>query len=173
MAAAGIIYGSSTGNTEKVAVKIAAGLQGHFKTEVIDIAGVGKIDPGRFDLLFIGTSTWGIGKLQEDWELWLPMLEEEKLEGLPVAFFGLGDQDAYPETFCDGMGILYSHFSRKGTRQLGLWDAEGYDFESSKALTGRRFVGLALDEDNQQGLTDTRVNGWLGKVLEEFRMRLE
>ena len=170
MFAAGIIYGSSTGSTEKTARDIAGLLQGIFHTSLFDIADAGRLQLSAFALLLIGTSTWGLGKLQDDWEKWLPALDDQSITGIPAAFFGLGDQDGYPETFCDGMGILCGHFLRKGIRHLGLWDPKGYHFTSSRALLGDRFAGLALDEENQPDMSGSRIDAWLKQVLGEFKL---
>ena len=61
MADVKVIYGSSTGNTENAAQQIA----GAFGTVAVNIAKAAAED---FDapLLILGTSTWGLGELQDD-----------------------------------------------------------------------------------------------------------
>jgi len=44
---------------------------------------------------------------------------------------------------------------------IGAWDTEGYHFKASKAVVDGRFVGLALDQENQKDLTPERLNTWL------------
>ena len=44
-----------------------------------------------------------------------------------------------------------------GWTQAGFWSTDGYDFNESKALNNGKFVGLALDEDNQFDLTQEGV----------------
>ena len=57
-----VIFGSTTGMTEAVATKIAA----EFGVSPINI---NAADASAFDaeLLVLGSSTWGIGDLQDDW----------------------------------------------------------------------------------------------------------
>ncbi|HLU83568.1 MAG TPA: hypothetical protein VKZ43_09215, partial [Trueperaceae bacterium] len=43
----------------------------------------------------------------------------------------------------------------------------GYDFTASLALEGQHFVGLALDDDNQDALTVMRIGTWVEQVLDE------
>ena len=40
------------------------------------------------------------------------------------------------------------------------WPTEGYDFDESTAVRDGAFVGLAVDEDNQEALTSQRVWKW-------------
>jgi flavodoxin I len=44
----------------------------------------------------------------------------------------------------------------------------GYDFNKSKALRDDKFIGLALDEDNQSDLTDSRIKQWVTQLKKEF-----
>ena len=57
-----VIYGSTTGMTEAVAAKIANSLGAQ-------VFNVNAADAAAFDaeLLVLGSSTWGIGDLQDDW----------------------------------------------------------------------------------------------------------
>ena len=57
--------------------------------------------------LILGTSTWGFGDLQEDWDAFLGSLTKMNLTGKTIALFGLGDSSTYSDTFVDGMGIIY------------------------------------------------------------------
>lgn len=61
----GIIYGSSMGNTEEAANLIAANLG---IDEVLNIADTDAATINGFDKLIIGSSTWGSGDLQDDWD---------------------------------------------------------------------------------------------------------
>jgi flavodoxin I len=44
---------------------------------------------------------------------------------------------------------------------IGAWKTDGYKFQSSKAVIDNRFVGLALDQENQKDLTPERLENWL------------
>ena len=43
-----------------------------------------------------------------------------------------------------------------------------YDFSESKAVKNGKFVGLAIDEDNQSDLTEERVKTWVAQIKREF-----
>ena len=73
MAKIGIFYGSSTGNTEVIAEKIKALLG---KDAVLNsIEDASKADIEKYDYLIFGTSTWGIGDMQDDWEDFIDVLD--------------------------------------------------------------------------------------------------
>lgn len=158
-----IIYGTNGGNTKTVAKKIAARIQG---ASLLDVSAIGIAELEGFDNLILGTSTWGMGDLQDDWEAFLPQLKKANLDGKNVALFGLGDSSAYPDTFVDGMGILYEALLNKPCRLIGSVQAEGYTFESSRAFDGAMFAGLPLDEDNEYDKTDERVRLWVDDLLQ-------
>ena len=79
MSKIGIFYGSSTGSTSEVAQRLAKALGA--EANVYDVAGADAADAAAFDVLLLGSSTWGIGDLQDDWEDFLPKLAEQDLSG--------------------------------------------------------------------------------------------
>ena len=161
----GIIYGSSTGNTEKAAEMIAEKIEKSIVRNITD-TDVAFIE--GCDLLILGTSTWGTGDLQDDWESGVKILREADLSGKKVALFGFGDQESWGDSFVDGMGTLYNVIDEKGAELIGRWSTEGYSYESSTAVVAGGFVGLALDEDNQADMTEERINKWVQQIKEEM-----
>lgn len=157
-----IIYGSSLGNTRFVAEKLHERLPnaGLFAAGVITSE---QID--NYTNLILGSSTWGVGLLQEDFETFVELLAQKNLSGKTIAMFGLGDQQNYPDTFCDGLGKLHEMLMHTGAQFIGQWPAEEYDFTSSKGLEGDYLTGLALDEDNEPDLTDYRLDKWVELIL--------
>lgn len=161
-----IIYGSTGDNTKNVAKKIAAKIPG---STLFDVATLKTSELENYDNLILGTSTWGIGDLQDDWEGFLPELKKANLEGKTIALFGLGDASSYSDSFVDGMGILYEAISNKGCKVIGGVSADGYTYDASRADNGAGFVGLAIDEDNEYNLTDSRINEWVKEILPLFQ----
>ena len=103
-----LFYGTYTGVTGTVAQKIVNEL-GADKVDLYNICKDGdKME--NYKKLIIGTSTWSIGELQEDWDAFMPKLQKMDFTGKTVALFGTGDQVGYPDTFLDGMGMLYETF---------------------------------------------------------------
>jgi len=165
MAKIGIFYGSSTGNTEKIADLIA-----HYFGEdaaTVNVEDAHAEDLEKYDFLILGTSTWEIGEMQEDWEVFISELEKADLKNKKVAIFGLGDQEAYSESFADGARIIYNALEGK-TTIVGQWPLEGYGFDESMAVKDGKFVGLIIDEDNQKSLTAKRVQDWVEMLKREF-----
>lgn len=158
-----IIYGSSTENTKSVAEKIAEQLS-DFNPSLIDVADASENDFTENDVLILGTSTWGIGELQDDWEGFFATFEGLDLSGKTVALFGLGDCEGYPDSFVSAMGILYDAAKAQGATIVGQVDTADYEFDDSEAVKDDKFVGLALDEDNESDKTDERVENWVAAL---------
>ncbi|QGY47603.1 flavodoxin [Maribellus comscasis] len=159
-----IFYGSDTGNTEAAAKQIAAKLQ----ADIFDVASNPKDKLAEYKNLILGTSTMGIGDLQDDWASFLSDVENADLNGKAIALFGLGDADMYPDSFVDGMGEIYNTVKAKGCKIVGQVDTDGYEFDASTAVVDGKFVGLPLDEDNQSDLTNERIEVWVEKIRNEF-----
>jgi flavodoxin I len=163
-----IIYGSSTDNTKNVALKIAQKLSGE-NVLLKDVSDVNFKDLADYPNLVLGTSTWGLGDLQDDWLNRISDLQSLDLDGKTLAFFGLGDSSSYSDTFADGMGLLYEALEGKGFKSAGEFPTEGYSFDSSKAVKNGKFVGVALDEDNEGNLTEQRLNTWIASIIPELK----
>ncbi|MBE0639252.1 MAG: flavodoxin FldA [Bacteroidales bacterium] len=166
MAKIGIFYGSSTGHTEKVAVLLAQAFGNDAIT--LDVADASKTDLDKFPYLIFGTSTWDIGGMQDDWEDFMEMVQQTDLRNKKIALFGLGDQENFPDSFADGIGVLYNQIADK-SKVVGAWPTEGYEFDESEAVKDGKFVGLVIDEDNQSKLTDERVKKWVEMLKKEFK----
>jgi len=100
-----LIYGSTTGNTEKLSESIAEGLE---------LSGVGvvvkRVEDSRpqeledYDVIILGCPTWGEGDLQEDFIPFEEDMENLDLNGKDAAVFGPGDSEF--ELFCGAVNIL-------------------------------------------------------------------
>lgn len=169
MAAIGLFFGSDEGNTERVAYRIQACL-GPSQVAVHDIADVTQLDLAGYDRLIFGIPTWDFGQIQSDWEEFWDDVSELDFSGKTVALFGLGDQFGYGDYFLDAMGMLHDVIVAGGASVIGHWPTEGYDYEASKAELpgGEQFVGLALDEDQQESLTDERIHRWCEQIHREL-----
>lgn len=155
-----IIYGSSTEHTKQAAERIAELLADYSPT----LADIYEGDETPFlthDMLILGSSTWGVQDLQDDWNDFYPKLEKLDLSGKTIALFGLGDASIYPSSYVDAMGILYEIVSQKGATIVGEVSPEGYDFEYSRAMKDGKFVGLPLDDDYEPELTEERIVNWV------------
>ena len=161
----GIFYGSSTGNTELVAEKISV-LWGK-DADIYNIDSATKEDIEKYDFLIFGTSSWGVGDMQDDWEDFIDVLEEVNLSKKKVALFGLGDQVNYADSFVDGMGAIYDAIYDR-VEIVGSWPTDGYTFNESAAIKNGHFIGLAIDKENQQSLTDERIKQWVEALKKEF-----
>ncbi|AOS98529.1 Flavodoxin [Microbulbifer aggregans] len=169
MSKIGLFFGSDEGNTETVAQRIVARM-GEDRVDLHDIADVTQLEIENYQQLIFGIPTWDFGQIQSDWEEFWEDVQEIDFSGKTVALFGLGDQFGYGDYFLDAMGMLHDVIVERGARIVGLWSTEGYEFEASKAeIEGEgKFVGLGIDEDQQEELTSDRLNRWCRQVAEEF-----
>ena len=161
-----VIYGSSTGNTESIAETIVEKIGNG--AEAISVDNVSADQIAGFDNLILGTSTWGLGDLQDDWEVALSKVAGADLNGKKIALFGLGDGESYPDTFVDGIGTIYEEIKDKGCTLVGQVEPDGYNYDESTAIVEGKFIGLPLDEDNESHLSSDRIDKWLESVLSAF-----
>lgn len=161
----GIFYGSDGGNTQNVCQKIAKAF-GEENVALFDIAKASKEEVLGFENLILASSTYGSGDLQDDWEGALAQFQESDFASKTIALVGVGDQDTYSDTFCDSLFHLYEKV--KQAKIIGQTAVEGYEFSDSRAVVDGMFVGLALDEDNQDDLTDSRIQNWVAQIKSLF-----
>lgn len=160
----GIIYGSTTGTCESLASQLAESL-GVTTNDVYNADKLTDALIASYDVLILGTSTWGDGELQDDWYDGIKVLKNADLNGKTIALFGCGDSESYCDTFCDGMGILYEDLKDSGCVFLGnRVSTDDYTFSDSMAVVDGAFVGLALDEVNESDKTSGRIREWVNKL---------
>ena len=162
----GIFYGSNTGKTAAVAEEIEFNLRKD-NYEVINVAD-GIETMKDFKNLILLTPTYGVGEIQEDWANVMPQFEKIDFTGKRVAVAGLGNQFAFGESFVGGMRVLYDAVVKSGGEVIGFTSNEGYHYEESEAVIGNQFVGLAIDENNQDDETPERVMDWVAELKKKF-----
>ena len=163
--ATAIFFASSTGNSEEIANKISVALN---DIEVFDLAGTKIEKINEYDKLILGSSTWGDGELNDDWEdIWDDFCKLD-LSNKTIALFGLGDQESYSDEFCSALGEIYNQVVSLGATVVGFTSTDGYHHDGSKAQVDNKFVGLAIDEDNQSELTDKRIEDWVKDIKEDI-----
>jgi flavodoxin I len=167
MAKIGIYYGSTTGNTQDLAERLAKSL-GVASSDVHDVSSA-NADFSSYDVVLFGTSTMGMGDFQDDWEDYIDKVKSSDLNGKKVGLFGCGDSSSYSDTFGDALGKIYETIKNKGCQLIGRTSIEGYTFDSSEAIVDGRFVGLLIDEDNESDMTDQRVALWLEDLKKEIQ----
>ncbi len=163
MSKIGLFYASSTGATKDVADLVIAEL-GEENIDIHNVDGCDAEAMKEYSSLIFGISTWGDGDLQDDWEEYMPNIEGTNFSGKTVAMFGLGDQEEYCDNYLDAMGTIYNKVIDNGANVIGFWPTDGYDHDESTATIENDFVGLAIDEDNQNELTQERVTQWVSQI---------
>jgi flavodoxin I len=164
----GIFFGSYTGNTRRVAKQ----MQTEFGVNNADLHNIAKTwlrDMEKYPFMVFGTSTWGRGELQDDWNYIIDELGDTDFKGIKIALFGTGDPIRFPDTFVDALGILYEVLIETGAEIVGDTPASEYVFNSSKAQRGNRLVGLALDTENDEKENNAKIKEWVESLKMYFQ----
>jgi flavodoxin I len=162
-----IIYSFSTKKTGKIAERIKE----EFNDDQVEMVNAEDLTEEKFssyDQIIMGVPTWFDGELPNYWDEFVPAIEDLDLSEKRIALYGLGDQKGYPENFLDGMGIMAEVLEANGAKLVGFTSSEGYQFESSRALRGNQFTGLAIDYENQGSMNKERVAAWVNQLKSEF-----
>ncbi len=168
----GLIYGTTTGTTERIAHQIQQTWQAQsgLTLPMFDIAYVEELSMLLdFDMLIVGVPTWKVGELQCDWLDVFPALDTLNLWGKRVAMFGLGDQYNFEKNFQDALGILGRKFRACGADLIGFTSTKGYKFETSLGVENGQFMGLAIDDRHQPDQNDIRIESWVTQLITRTR----
>lgn len=161
-----ILYGSSGGNAESVAGRIQQKFGDDADVFNVDEVSIDEIQPYKY--LILGTSTTGMGDLQEDWESFLPTFSSRyDFTDKVVAIFGLGDSASFSSSFAESIYVLHDELKDK-VKIVGQVADEGYTYDDTSAVEDGMWLGLALDEDNEYDETEERITNWVDQLKEEF-----
>lgn len=162
----GIFYASSTGNTKDVAEMIARDLN-LTADNIYNVANTAPSAVADYDVILIGSSTYGSGEIQDDMADFLDGLEEIDLRGKTIAVFGCGDE-SMTDTFCNAVGEIYKRLQKTGAKFIGRFNTDGYEFADSEADINGSVVGLLIDNINHSELTEKRVRDWTDILHKEI-----
>ncbi len=167
-----VLYWPKGGNTENAAKKIKEVLGDN--ADIYDIKSFNVDDLDKYDLIITGASTigaenWEDASNDNEWSRFGNEVRNKDLSGKYVAFFGLGDQVLYPNHFVDVLGVFNDEFSKTNAKIIGRWPTEGYRFTDSDGEENGMFYGLAIDEDNEDHLTEERVKKWVEQLMSEMK----
>jgi flavodoxin I len=173
MSKIGIFFGTETGTTRLIAKKIHTRLGEAVADKPVNVNRIEPADMLRYEVLILGTPSYGVGQipghtagcLEANWEEFLAKMPAgTDLSGKRIAFFGLGAQERYSERFASSLRQLHDTFVGLGAEVVGAWPTEGYTFEHSASVIDDHFVGLVLDQRTQGMHTDARLDAWVGQV---------
>ena len=86
--------------------------------DVIDASKITTEKVESYDILLLGTSTWGDGELQDDWYDAIKMIRTADLNGKIVALFGCGGT------------INYTHFFHTANHLICLLQSKRFERDS-------------------------------------------
>jgi flavodoxin I len=168
-------YGIFVGTAGGTSMEVAKPLAEAFKIDDDDVINMeddyDDVDQLlEYDVLFLGSSTWGQGDVHHSWVDALFEIESDGIDfsGKTIALFGAGDCDKHGEHFCSALGKMYNIFSNAGAKIIGFVSKDDYHYEASLAQIGDQFCGLAIDEHNENAKTKPRVSKWIEQLKNEL-----
>jgi len=167
MPSVGIFFASTSGRTESVADRIARHLT-PLRPEMHRIESSQPVDLLRFDVLILGSPTYGRGQMHHEWLSWKDHVARIDLSEKAVGLFVLGDQRFHGRTFAGAVDHLCDLVQSTGTRPRAQWPTDGYHAPGLEQRAAP-FPGLVVDEINQRRSTEQRVQRWCAQFLLECR----
>lgn len=161
----GLFYGTTSGRTKGVVDEIEFNLRNGVEVHNIT-EGVHAVSD--YDNLILAVPTYGVGELQRDWEVAFEDFKKIDFTGKVVGLVGIGNQTTFGESFIGALVHLYETVTANGGKIVGLTSTEGYHYEECEAIVDGKFMGLALDEDNQDDMTPDRIYDWLEEIRPLF-----
>ena len=152
------VYATNMGAAKNVCEKIAPALG---IDEVVDVKNFSLKDLANYDKILLVVSTHVVGEIQKDFNAQIQDFKDLDLTNKTVALVTLGDGVAHGEAFNDALGELYDICSANNATLVGNSDPENYTFEETDSIRDGVFPGLALDVENEDHLTDSRIKTWL------------
>ena len=168
----GIFYGPTGGSTEKVANLISKEF-GTKNTELVLVKNstlkeLAKFDKVIFGISTIGKETWDAHHPNTDWDYFFSTVLEADFSNKTVALFGLGNSTSYSFHFVDALGKLGHKLINKKANIVGQCSTDGYTYDESEAVIDGKFIGLPIDEDSEEDLTEGRVKKWVDQIRPDF-----
>ncbi len=119
MATVIVVFGSTTGNTETLANSVEEGLkEGLVDVTVKNVTQTDVEELGSYDSIILGSSTWGLGELQDDFVPFYEKLAKVTLPGKKAAVFGPGDEESFPDNFCAAVDMLAERLTECGAAMV-------------------------------------------------------
>lgn len=160
-----VVYASNLGFAENIARTIAK------KLDIETIEDVQTIEMAQltnYDKIILVVSTHGDGEIQRDFAAKLDDFKALDLSSKTVALVGLGDGVKHGETFNNAQGQLYDMAKDQGATLVGSSDPENYSYQETQSIREGVFPGLVIDLENEDHLTQKRIDAWLEQVRESL-----
>ncbi len=154
-----VFYASNKGFAANAAKKIAGKLG---VADVFDVKETPVKKMADYDSLVLVVATHKKGDIQNDLAAQIEDFKALDWSKKTVGIVGLGDGKNFSETFNNAMGKIYDIVEK--ARVVGFVEDKGYEYKTTESLRNGKFVGLPLDEANQSGMTDARIDEWVAAV---------
>ena len=149
-----IIYASVTGNTEQLANMVyKAALAQGFRTELYRIEDFSLSALSDYDIVLIGTYTWGSGEIPEELRDLYQAFETPNKKELQTAVFGTGD--SFFAEFCGAVDrfrdMLYVQTKLVATLKVELMPQPSDSTRCEKLIELIKVKGMQVFSSENQG----------------------
>lgn len=127
MPSIGLFYAASAACTADVKKELTT-LASLGEIDLCDIATVPTDAVSAYSHMIIGLPLWDGDSAPDAWKACLAQIGRADLSEKIVAFYWVGAQEEYSETFLEAMTVLYELVARKGGIIVGSWPIDAYDF---------------------------------------------
>ncbi len=143
-----LFYAPEKGSTDRVAHKFAeiAGKERFDLTLVDENTKAEQLDAYKhiiFAVSTVGRDSWSSDYNKVGWDFFITKLESYDLTLARVAV-------------------------QQGADLVGKCSTDDYEFSDSDAVEGDMFLGLPIDEDNDDDLTEERLTNWWESIRSDF-----
>ena len=114
-----------------------------------------------------GRHAWGLGvglagHEKEDCQLYFIDWDFDfiKVDYCGGNHMGLDEQEQYTK--------ISNAIKNCGAKFIGAVETDGYTFDDSEAVIDGKFIGLPLDDINEDDKTDTRIEAWIAAISPEL-----
>ncbi|MEA2011684.1 MAG: flavodoxin [Verrucomicrobiota bacterium] len=139
-----VVFGSTTGNTEHMAEVIGQKISvDSTEITVKNVTEATAEELLNYDLIVLGSSTWGVGELQDDFIDFNEELASVDLKGYSAAVFGCGDSDGWPDSFCEAVDIIETTLKNSGAEIVNTSikvDGDVYDADDELELWAQKMI---------------------------------
>lgn len=160
-----VVYASNLGFAENIANTVAEKL----KIETVeDVQNIEMAQLQDYDKIVLVVSTHGDGEIQRDFAAKIDDFKALDLTNKTVALVGLGDGVKHGETFNNAQGQLFDMAKNQGASLVGSSDPKNYSYQETQSIRDGVFPGLVIDLENEDHLTQKRIDAWLEQVKESL-----
>ena len=127
----------------------------------------------EYDLIILGSPTYGKGNLHYAWNDVLIEMQNLDFKERKFAVFCLGDQRFHEKSFAGAIERLSQPIASHSMKIIGKgWETNNTYSDTTHVLAAKSVLGLIVDDGNEKGQTLERIRLWCGKLKEDLEKKV-